>query len=1187
MPVDTLELRLESSATGAVKALDQLVSRLNAIDGSLTNLNSGGLNRLSLGVRNLSTAMKVMSSVKVRDFSSMANGLNRLAEVDKGNLQAAAGNINRIANSLNNLGSIRVPSNTITTMVTDLKALSYVRTEKAIATLPVLGTALQDFFTKVASSPAISNNIISMTNALARLMGSASGSAGAIRSLSSATRTLSKDTNVQTTAQTRLNNTFRRGQVFAGGFTGQIMKMVGTIFTAKYLIGGLMRSVRSSMDFGETINLFQTAFRKIGMDSGDAFEFAFLERAQNFNDRFTQMLTLDPDEIMNYQARFGAMSNSMGVVGETAFNISSAFTTLGADIASLFNIDIHSAMQKLQSGLAGQIRPLRDIGVDISKTSIAQTALNYGITESIEKMSAATKVQLRFLTTMSQMRIAMGDMARTINEPANQLRVLQQQWKLMARAFGNIFLPVVARVLPYLNAVLIAIRRIMNLIAGAFGYKLPEFKTTPIYGADIPDPMEGLDDDPFEPISSGAGGATEKVKELKKALAGFDELNILNLSDSPSSGGGGGSGGSGGYGLGSGAGYGVLDDAIADEWFNYQTLLDDIMSDMENKASGMADKIFKSLEPYFPFFTGMWEMVKGAWEGVKKTWDKTIGPVIKAIGNWMKENPEATKQIGEWVGGLLVLKTTLGGIKWLSHISGLTGLFNILFGKGAFGGSVVGGKGVLGGIGLLIKEIGFLSTLGILGVLGAGIAGGIYASKTPKTYEGQNPVPSMVGHEARQAANAFVNDSSIGSVTPTERYYEQINARKELEKTHADTSQKIRQYNLMEVGGVEYATKSHANYNIGVRDSQMGATSWVNRSTKEILANFDGTKRGLISTGTEYQTLDNKVKSAMGGVNSNIMGANVSNWQNHLTEWLPGVAQKTDTTMTNVSKGIADKLNEGTTRGLGALGTFKTSSLELMDSLPNPLGTSAGRSGKAIEDGIGGGVKRTVTGVKTFGQDIHRALVDSEGNIVLSSNRAGSAINKGYATGMTNTQSNTSIWRSNMLGAFGWLGTEVDRVISGSSKVWSGKFTENMTILYNNLLSFARMIGVTLPYRWYPAYSQTSATYRPGQASGFSNRAVIEGFATGGQPQVGQLFYAREGGIPELVGNMGGRTTVMNNDQIVSAVAQGVASAVASVMGGGTNQPIVVQVGSDTIVDTVVRGITRANRASGQPILIG
>ena len=60
------------------------------------------------------------------------------------------------------------------------------------------------------------------------------------------------------------------------------------------------------------------------------------------------------------------------------------------------------------------------------------------------------------------------------------------------------------------------------------------------------------------------------------------------------------------------------------------------------------------------------------------------------------------------------------------------------------------------------------------------------------------------------------------------------------------------------------------------------------------------------------------------------------------------------------------------------------------------------------------------------------------------------------------------------------------------------------------------------------------------------------GYASGGFPDEGQMFIARESG-PEMVGTIGGRTAVANNDQIVEGIRQGVFEAVSAAMSGGQN----------------------------------
>ena len=73
----------------------------------------------------------------------------------------------------------------------------------------------------------------------------------------------------------------------------------------------------------------------------------------------------------------------------------------------------------------------------------------------------------------------------------------------------------------------------------------------------------------------------------------------------------------------------------------------------------------------------------------------------------------------------------------------------------------------------------------------------------------------------------------------------------------------------------------------------------------------------------------------------------------------------------------------------------------------------------------------------------------------------------------------------------------------------------------------------------------------------------IKKYAVGGLPNMGQMFVAREAG-PELVGNLGGHTAVMNNDQIVASVSDGVYRAVKAAMGNGQPVNVTFKVEADS-----------------------
>nr|DAG74503.1 MAG TPA: minor tail protein [Caudoviricetes sp.] len=100
----------------------------------------------------------------------------------------------------------------------------------------------------------------------------------------------------------------------------------------------------------------------------------------------------------------------------------------------------------------------------------------------------------------------------------------------------------------------------------------------------------------------------------------------------------------------------------------------------------------------------------------------------------------------------------------------------------------------------------------------------------------------------------------------------------------------------------------------------------------------------------------------------------------------------------------------------------------------------------------------------------------------------------------------------------------------------------------------------------------------------------VTAYAGGGSPASGQFFMAREAG-PELVGTIGRHTAVMNNNQIVSSVSDGVYSAVLSAMSqtarsNSTPMELHVYVGGEKVTDYVIKDINGRTVSTGKcPIL--
>ena len=186
-------------------------------------------------------------------------------------------------------------------------------------------------------------------------------------------------------------------------------------------------------------------------------------------------------------------------------------------------------MLKLQSGISGELEPLRRLGYALDVATLQQVAYDHGIMQSFMTMTQAQKSQLRYIAIMEQSANALGDMAATVQTPANALRILQQEFTQLSRAVGNLFIPALQRIIPVVRVVVEAITEAVQFLADLLGFELPTIDYSGLDGMKTS----------IEDVESGFGGATSAAKEFKKQLLGIDELNIIE----PQAAGGGAGGG--------------------------------------------------------------------------------------------------------------------------------------------------------------------------------------------------------------------------------------------------------------------------------------------------------------------------------------------------------------------------------------------------------------------------------------------------------------------------------------------------------------------------------------------------------------------------------------------------------------------------------------------------------------------
>ena len=299
---------------------------------------------------------------------------------------------------------------------------------------------------------------------------------------------------------------------------------IGGVKASKNALSGF---VNESMKYTEDLNLFTASMGE------------YAEEAKEYGEKVSNIMGIDPAQWLRAQGVFQMIAEGFGVASDRAYIMSKNLTQLSYDISSFANISVDEAIEKLTSGISGELEPLRRIGYDLSMARLKAEALALGIHKNFNEMTQAEKSQLRYIAIMKQVTVAQGDMARTLDAPANQMRIFSAMVTQAGRAIGNILIPMLNAILPYAIAALRGIRALANGIASLFGFKLPKIDYSGITKGSSA--LGGLADK-AKKAGGGLKGASDEAKKLKNNLLGIDELNIIHQ-DTPKSGGGGGGGG--------------------------------------------------------------------------------------------------------------------------------------------------------------------------------------------------------------------------------------------------------------------------------------------------------------------------------------------------------------------------------------------------------------------------------------------------------------------------------------------------------------------------------------------------------------------------------------------------------------------------------------------------------------------
>lgn len=554
--IQGLEFQIVNDSTQAVTGLQNLINTLNRLK-TATNGGATGLSKTAQGIRELSNSLKGLNSGDAsQKITRLTNALTALSQV--GNVKISSSIANQLTAINTALAGLKwTDGDKLTSLANGLRPLSE------------LGKAnMTTFINQLSKLPKViedleAADIDKFTQQMTALAAAMKPFADEMQKVSNGFSAFPSKIQKLITSTEKYNASARKATSTTGKFTSGLkaLNVAAVAITFRKIGHFIAQAVTESNKYQEDLNLFTVALGQ------------YAAEAQNYAEKVSDVMGIDPAQWLRNQGVFNTLLTGFGDTAERAQLMSQNLTQLGYDISSFFNISIEDAMQKLQSGISGELEPLRRLGYDLSQARLEQTALNLGIKESVANMTQAEKAELRYYAIMTQVTTAQGDMARTLEAPANQLRILQAQLTQAARAIGNIFIPALNAILPYAIAVVQVIREIANALANLAGFKLTEVDYSGVNSAAVGagSLADNLDD---------AAGAAQKLKQY---TAGFDELNVF--APNTGSGSGAGAGGAGGFDFDLPT-YDFLGDAVQTRIGEIKKMIEDTLAEITTIVSG-------------------------------------------------------------------------------------------------------------------------------------------------------------------------------------------------------------------------------------------------------------------------------------------------------------------------------------------------------------------------------------------------------------------------------------------------------------------------------------------------------------------------------------------------------------------------------------------------------------------------
>lgn len=1186
-----------------------LNSFINAVT-QLSSANLSGLNNVDFGSlgnkinqlsNSLSNAKKVQSNT-----IQLVNSIGRLA-ASSGNIGETASTLPRLGAAIKNVASSLSTAKSVSeniiqlTMAIGQLASAGKKAGQTASSLGVLATELKKFMQVMSGAPSVSSNVIQMTQALAQLASSGSRAGSSMRSM--------EKFNFD-----GISKGF--GKIRSSSFS--LASALGKLYATYWMLFRAFRLLGEAIDISSAVteadNVVRQAFGK------------YESLVDNLCKVSIEKFGMSELSVKQFAGRFQSLGMALDIPQGKMAKMSIKLTELTGDLASFYDVSQSDVAKSLQSVFTGTTAPMRRYGVDLTQATLNEWLMKNGIDANVKSMNQAQKAMVRYQYVLERTKMAQGDFARTSDTWHNTLTTVKESFKDLGKTVGtvaiNAFKPLLRVLGVVAEKVNSFVEMILNALGSIFGWKFEiSKKGASGLADDLNSAAGGMDDlaGSSGDAAKNTGSAAKKAKDLKdnvnKAVRAFDELKTISLPDKKSDSGSGSGSGSGGSGGGSGGG------GDTGTWVETPSAFEKFKSsikDLEGLGEAISGALISAMQSIDwdsvyaaadGFGTGLAQFLNGLFKDQKGTtlfgevgktiagalntvlhgldsfgttfdWKQFGKSISDGINNFFStfdwklaadtfntlahgilDAADAAVSGTDWTAIGQDIGTLLSGIDWIGLLSDVGKLiwealkaavetWKGMFDKAPFETAILtalgllkltgAGKIIVGRISKAVKYV--LKSKGLsLGKIAFGIS---MIGATAELMDSDNDVASIIGAPitAAIAGYTFTGDVKLALklAAPVFAADAGFSLGKSIGKLIADATQpeEMKQYqvdftwsDLISTTPSEWAqgfkdwwgdTFGPA-FELMALDMATGNYKLKIPFTDIELPSFNEAKKGLSSWLSGVNKYWSKKKDSVLEIGAKIKNKASELWKGFKKDWKSGKEKAAEfkTKISSKAKDLWEKFKTswGNSKVASFLLKIGSKAKDLWSNFKTAWGESKTakfflKIGSKISElwkdfKESWGEKKTVkflTKRATKISELWKDFKDSWGD------KKAVTIGIGFVKNSLN-----NLW-SSVKGFFG--GKTVNVGTKATKKADGGVFSGG---------------------RWHD----------------------IKRYAAGGVPDMGQMFVAREAG-PELVGTLGGHTAVMNNDQIVSSVANGVAQA----------------------TEAVLRSYFRGNANSGQPIQI-